>query len=404
MKALALALLGTMFELIHPPLGYSQAGSRDIQAREKELRKLQREIDQYESKIRKSEQREKSALETLDYYDRQGLLIRRLLRTLKEQSTQLQKDIDELRRGIRSSENQLGSLRDEYAAYVASVYKYSRLQDLELLLTSKSLNQLAIRAEYLRRFTDQRKNEISSISRSKSQLERQSKTLQAKLLAQEKLITQKAAEERRIKNKTAEQQKLLASIRRNMDSYRKELQRKSSAVTQLEKMMADLIERERIRKAHDAEAAKKEDRRLPEVSSAGFGIATRRGRLPWPVDGGTIAARYGNQIHPVLKTVTHNTGIDISVPPGSNVRSVAAGEVAIISWLPSYGNLVIINHNYGYRTVYTHLSEILVVQGQKVGEGDLIGKSGESLSGPVLHFELWKEREKQDPELWLSKR
>jgi murein DD-endopeptidase MepM/ murein hydrolase activator NlpD len=54
--------------------------------------------------------------------------------------------------------------------------------------------------------------------------------------------------------------------------------------------------------------------------------------------------------------------------------------------------------------VYTHLSEIIVTQGEKIGEGEVVGKSGESLAGPLLHFELWKEREKQDPELWLSKR
>ena len=115
-------------------------------------------------------------------------------------------------------------------------------------------------------------------------------------------------------------------------------------------------------------------------------------------------ARFGNQIHPVLKTVTQNTGIDISVPTGTDVHAVSSGEVATISWLPSYGNLVILNHNYGFRTVYTHLSEITVALSQKVDEGEVIGKSGESLGGPLLHFELWKEREKQDPELWLSRR
>ncbi len=88
---------------------------------------------------------------------------------------------------------------------------------------------------------------------------------------------------------------------------------------------------------------------------------------------------------------------------GSPVSAVADGEVAKIFWLPSFGNLIIMNHNNGFRTVYAHLSDILVAEGQTIKEGDLIGESGESLDGPRIHFEIWKEREKQNPELWLSR-
>jgi murein DD-endopeptidase MepM/ murein hydrolase activator NlpD len=69
----------------------------------------------------------------------------------------------------------------------------------------------------------------------------------------------------------------------------------------------------------------------------------------------------------------------------------------------SYGNLVIIDHADGYRTIYTHLSEIRVAEGQKVEEGNVIGTSGETIEGARLHFQLWKDREKQNPELWLTK-
>ena len=83
---------------------------------------------------------------------------------------------------------------------------------------------------------------------------------------------------------------------------------------------------------------------------------------------------------------------------------VADGEVAKIFWLPSFGNLVILNHNNGYRTVYAHLSEIAVEEGDAVREGSVLGKSGESISGSVLHFEIYKDRDKLDPEQWLSSR
>ena len=84
--------------------------------------------------------------------------------------------------------------------------------------------------------------------------------------------------------------------------------------------------------------------------------------------------------------------------------AVADGEVSTIWWLPSFGNLVIMNHQNGYRTVYAHLSEIAVNEGDRIRQGEQIGKSGEALAGPLLHFEIWKDREKQDPLQWLAPR
>lgn len=377
---------------------------QDIKAKEKELQKLRREINDYEKKIKKSERQEKATLETIGYYDRQNLLIRKLLRRLKEESNGLQKDIEAIRQNIGASEDQLRSLKNHYANYVTSAYKYGRLYDLELLLTSSSINQFAIRAEYLRRFSDQRSKDLDTIAAHKSHLEEESTALQTKLSQQQRLIAEKATEEKRIRKRTADKQKLLASIRKDKSSYKKELQRRKKDAADLAGIIADLIEKERIREAHEEALAKSEKRPPPEIAPAGLAFSGRRGRLPWPVSSGSIVSRFGNQIHPVLKTVTQNTGIDISVPTGTAVRAVAAGEVATISWLPSYGNLLILNHNNSFRTVYTHLSEITVTQGQKVSEGEVVGKSGESLAGPLLHFELWKERENQDPEVWLSKR
>ena len=123
--------------------------------------------------------------------------------------------------------------------------------------------------------------------------------------------------------------------------------------------------------------------------------------MRWPVGQGKIVARFGNQQHPVLHTITQNTGIDISLPVGSDVAATSEGEVSAISWLPSFGNQISIDHSGGFRTVYAHLSEITVQEGQHVNEGAIIGKSGEALTGPLLHFEVWKDRDKQDPEAWL---
>ena len=100
--------------------------------------------------------------------------------------------------------------------------------------------------------------------------------------------------------------------------------------------------------------------------------------------------------------VTLNYGVDISAKNDMNVRCVADGVISAIDWLPGYGSVIIVTHKGDYRTVYSHLSEIFVDEGEEIKAGKVIAKIGDSLEGKVLHFEIWNSRENQNPELWLA--
>ena len=94
----------------------------------------------------------------------------------------------------------------------------------------------------------------------------------------------------------------------------------------------------------------------------------------------------------------------MKVSGDKNVKAVAEGVVSAIDWVPGYGSVVIVTHKGDYRTVYSHLDDILVSEGDKVKTGSLIGKVGESLEGNILHFEIWNSRDHQDPLTWLAKK
>jgi murein hydrolase activator len=390
--------------LIFPPRLSSGGGADDIKTKQTKLEKLRAEIQQYENKIKEGEKKESATLELLDTYDRQTSLVRKLIRGLHEQEETLQQNIAETRDSIRDLGGQVSFLKKHYANYVSSLYRYGKMYDLELLLSSRSLNQALIRSEYLKRFSDQRKQDMDKLSEKKDAAEEQNMKLQRQLGEQRDLIAAKAKEEQVLAEKVKKRKVMLASIRRDKKNLRKEIQRTTTAAKNLEDLITKLIEQERQRKLLEAKKAKENNSVVPSPapSTAGKIFAEKRGRMRWPVSQGKIVAHYGNQQHPVLHTITQNTGIDISLPMGSDVSTTSEGEVSAISWLPSFGNLIIVDHSNGFRTVYAHLSEITVAEGQHVAEGAVIGKSGESLSGPVLHFEVWKDREKQDPELWLA--
>lgn len=380
-------------------------GSGDIKTKQAKLEKLRGEIQKFEEKIKQSEKKETATLELLDTYDRQIILVRKLIENLRVQEDTLQQNITETRRAIRELGGQLSFVKKNYAGYVSSLYKYGRMYDLELLLSSKSVNQVFIRSEYLKRFSDQRKRDVTKITVQKDALEEENLKLQQQLVEQQNLISVKAREDQALLEKQKKRKSMLASIRKDKKNMRREIQRATVAARDLEELITKLIEQDRVRKALEAQKEKETKSQspiTPHPSSLGKNFSDKRGRMSWPVNRGKITGRFGNQQHPLLHTVTQNTGVDITVPLGSDVVSISDGEVSAISWLPSFGNLVIVDHSGGYRTVYAHLSEVLVTEGQRLPEGSVIGKSGESLSGPLLHFEVWKDREKQDPELWLA--
>ena len=87
-----------------------------------------------------------------------------------------------------------------------------------------------------------------------------------------------------------------------------------------------------------------------------------------------------------------------------NVKSAAEGVVSAIDWIPGYGTVIIITHKEGFRTVYSHLSEVFVKEGDKVKLGSVIAQIGESIEGNIVHFEIWNSRINQNPEIWLAKK
>lgn len=380
--------------------GVHSSSKDEIKKRQAELQSIREQIKQFEAKIEGQQKSERVTLELLDTYDRKATLVRRLIARLRSEEQELLTGIDATRSEIQRLESQLGFLKSHYAHYVASAYKSGQLHDIELLFASRSINQFYVRVEYLRRFSEQRKADIGKIRDKKNEIEDRQAQLQEQLSDERRLIAEKGAEEDQLTALSADRRDVLQQIRKDKKTAQRELERRLQSVKELEQMISNLIEQERIKQ--ERAAGQQQAGKFPQTSVLTGAFEAKKGKLRWPVSEGAVVAHFGNQKHPTLKTITQNTGIDIAVKAGTAVNAVADGVVATIWWLPSYGNIIIIDHHGGFRTVYSHLADILVTQGQTIKEGESIGTSGEAIEGPRLHFELWKDREKQNPELWLT--
>jgi murein hydrolase activator len=139
-----------------------------------------------------------------------------------------------------------------------------------------------------------------------------------------------------------------------------------------------------------------------EARAASVRGGFRRHSLPYPTDSRAIAHTFGKHTNPTTRTVIENPGIGIAAPKGSVVRAVAKGVVSLVNWLPGYGSLVIIDHNNTFRTVYANLASVGIQQGSTVKAGTVLGKSGRSADGEYVHFEVWHDRHKLNPAVWLE--
>ena len=135
----------------------------EIKKRQAELEQIRERIRQFEGKIKEQQHNEQESLELLDTYDRKGDLLRELIGKLRSVEQMLQRRIEQTKSGMTKLESQMTFLKAHYARYMVSVYKSGRIHDLELLLSSASINQFTIRNEYLKRFSAQRKKDAEKI-------------------------------------------------------------------------------------------------------------------------------------------------------------------------------------------------------------------------------------------------
>lgn len=121
--------------------------------------------------------------------------------------------------------------------------------------------------------------------------------------------------------------------------------------------------------------------------------------LPIEKNKGNIVSGYGMRFHPILKYRRMHTGIDISAPTGTPIYATGDGVIKFVGRNGGYGKTVVINHGFGYETLYGHMKTITAKRGQKVKRGEIIGYVGNTglSSAPHVHYEVIYNRKKIDP-------
>jgi len=394
-----------------------------IEEKKSQLFLLRNEIAQLEDELSQKTQKEKESFEALENYNKQAFLLNKVINKLRKEEAMQQREITNLEKELKSIEEEINVLKDNYSKYVIALYKKGTYNELESIVNAESLRQAVVRIHYLRKFSERRKFDLEEFKFKKQKLFAAKSRMELEKRKKAILVAEKKSDEGQLENKLDARRGVLLSIKKDKAELLKTLTVKKQSQEQIKSLIAKLVEEAERRKreeelrrkqllaSKDGEIVSETD--LIEESDMGveyslntstFSSFTElKGNMLWPLHNGKIVKRFGQNRNAELKTVTVNYGVDISSKKDPNVRCVAEGIVSAIDWLPGYGSVIIVSHKGDYRTVYGHLAEIYVEEGDRIVTGKVIAKIGESVDGKVLHFEIWNSRTNQNPAIWLAK-
>tara|TARA_X000001036_G_scaffold427738_1_gene456718 strand:- start:519 stop:1664 length:1146 start_codon:yes stop_codon:yes gene_type:complete len=322
----------------------------------------------------------------------------KLLRTLDQEVDLITTEILELESIIRDIDLYLKSMKEEYAAMIYKSYKSKNgYSFISFLFASDSFTQFFMRLKYMEQYAEARKRQSDQIAETKEELIVQQMVQEERKSELQLVIKSKKTESNQLINLKKEKSNLITQLTKNERSLREEVSARKRSIKKLDNLIASLIKIE-------LEAEKKissGEKELAKELSGRFENQMRK--LPWPVKTGFISLRFGLQRDLVLKNVNiNNTGIDIQTQRDEDVGVVFDGEVRVKAFVPGQNNVVIVKHG-NYYTVYSKLKSVKVKQGQLLRTGDLIGKVHTNNTGiSQLHFEVWRDKKKLDPERWLK--
>ena len=143
---------------------------------------------------------------------------------------------------------------------------------------------------------------------------------------------------------------------------------------------------------------------IPHAPRATLTAKTRTLFFRWPLPATGVNSLFGPRADPVDGLARFHHGIDLEAPYGAIVVAAEAGVVASATWHGGHGRRVIIDHGWGYQTVYSHLAQLITQQGALVRAGEPVGLAGNSgrSTGPHLHFEVRDQGQCADPLEYLG--
>jgi len=397
-------IVGLLIGMQMPLAGQSR---QDLESKRK---KLLREIEATNAQLSQTRKDKAAALDRYFTLQRQIKKRQQLIRTLRTELALVVMSIERTNEVIESLNKDVTELKEEFTQTQRAAYR-SRINhsSLAFLFAADNFNDLFLRWQYIRQYNSFRKQQASLIIRTQETLIGKAEQLETRKKEKEMLILSQEQQQQMLSKELIDKDLLLSLLKTSESKLAEELEIQQKAHTALNTAIESVIRKEMAeqRKASrdanslTATANKEEKKKSVSMNRALSGnFASLKGNLPWPVRSGKITRKFGKQAHPTIPTIQiTNNGIDILSESRARVFAIYDGKVVGTQYIPGNQNMIIIQHG-NYYTVYSSLEEIFVNRGDQVKSGQSIGRL--SKQKPEVHFEVWKEKKRMNPILWVK--
>lgn len=367
-----------------------------------------------------------------------------VISTIAQQVSSVNNELTQTNRAVQAMQDDISELKKQYAQMVYYTYVHDQdYKPLHFIFSAESINDAFQRVQYIRSFHGFRKDQITAIEDISESLQAKIAHIESEKVEKESLLAKEEKEKKKLDDEKSKKDSALKKLSTQEKDLKKQIDKKKkdavSLKNKIQAIIAEEIKKEKQRAAEEAAKKEAEAKKAaekaninttpgttptqtpaqtkekpaeqvnlgltPEMQLISKNFSGNKGKLPWPVERGTITERFGKHPHPVLKDVIiENNGIDIATADGSLVRSIFDGEVVNVIFNPSFQKGVIIKHGE-YYSVYTNLSDVTVKAGDKVSTKQKIGTAWEDPEEgkTEVHLEIWKGTVILDPALWISK-
>ncbi|MCK0192613.1 peptidoglycan DD-metalloendopeptidase family protein [Arenibacter sp. F20364] len=390
---------------------FTRAQTNEQKALESKREQLQKEISEI-NRLLFAEKKEKgNVLEQMEAMDQKINVRQQLIRVTNQQSNLLNRQINTNVRNIGKLRNDLAFLKEEYGNMIQKSYQNkSRQSRLMFLLSAENFLQAFKRFQYMKQYTQYRKEQGEQIVAKTEELGQLNKDLVDQRKEKDKLV----AENTQIKNqlyKEMESQKgLLKSIRQNESKYAAAIENKKKEAKRIDEQIERLIRsaiaasnREASKSTRTTAASSSKFVLTPEAIIVANNFSANKGKLIWPVEKGIKRQGFGVYSDAVYPGIKHESnGVIIATDQGSKARAIFEGEVIAILSVPGGNKGVQIKHG-NYISTYYNLSRVYVKKGDKVNSKSDLGDiyTSKSSGTTQLKFYLYKDTTRLNPEEWI---
>jgi septal ring factor EnvC (AmiA/AmiB activator) len=334
------------------------------------------------------------------------LITREQIKKQKEILNIVEKEMILIDDEIRADEDRIVSLKEEKDNVIAEytkliVFSYRNL-DLQrkmiFIFSAGDFNKAYKRMIYLKNLSDYRKSRFLKIEENIAESDSVIKVLSTKknekkyLQAEKKsLIDSLEIRRKQLSNFVVKNNSEINKVMSQIDSENKRKEETKINVTRK-------IQKEEENKPI---VVKNKSSKLDKKVDSNF--EAKKGWHIWPLSKFVILHHFGDYSHPVFENVqVKNDGVELGASPGSNVHAIFEGSVIDVVDIPGDGASIIIKHGDFY-SVYSKMRQILIKPGVHVTKGQVIARLGKSEKLEKMNFQLWKGKNKLNPEVWLKK-